>query len=151
VLRKLIKGVPDVTLVAIVDDITIVGPPDSVATVLQRAMTLLPPLGLKLSTPKSRLLLPSADQHLPQEHPLSTITVLRGAMPLLGSIVGLDRQAITDFALQKVKRHDPFFTALRHPQFKTQHAFLLLRASALPRMNLQNHSSSPSSTSVSTL
>jgi hypothetical protein len=125
--------------VAIIDDITLAGPVDQIAEAFKRAVTLLPDLGLQLSTQKTSLLWPSPS--IPPPLSLSSlaansdITLVQGAVPLLGSIVGLDKHAIRTFLRTKVDHHQEFFEALRCPRLPAQHALLLLRLSAHPRMN----------------
>jgi len=62
------------------------------------------------------------------------IHLVQGSLPLLGSVVGLDSSAIHTFLLTKVVHHQEFFEALRSPHLPAQHALLLLRLSAHPRM-----------------
>ena len=59
VLQHMVNGLTGLTLAAIVDDITIAGPPDKVAIALARAQELLPDLGLRISPAKSSLFWPS--------------------------------------------------------------------------------------------
>ena len=126
-----------VTILAIVDDITLIGPADDVAFAFARINSSLPALGLQLSGPKCAALLPTrfippSIAALARDH---KVDVLHGAMPLLGSMIGNDTKAISTFAEAKAERHAPFFQALQSPLLHTQHAMLLLRASAIPRMN----------------
>ena len=63
------------------------------------------------------------------------IPLLRGAVPLLGSMVGLDPVLRQESASKRVQSMEPFFQALLHPLFTTQASILLLRVCALPKLN----------------
>ena len=78
ILQHMVQGLPGVTLTAIVDDITVAGPPDKVAIALARAQQLLPALGLQLSLTKSSLFWPS---HLAVPHDVSDLASSHG-LPL---------------------------------------------------------------------
>jgi hypothetical protein len=122
-LNQITEGLDGVSLVAVVDDITIAGPLDKIQIALQRARDLLPPLGLQLSTSKSSILWPSLQLPTPSAllsfSTLTQIPVVRGALPLLGSMIGLDDLAISTFALDKANSHTPFSLALQHPRLRS--------------------------------
>ena len=114
-----------------------VGPIDQAATFFDRLSSLSPDLGLSLSLPKSSLLWPSSESPpgpICSWATTHSIPLLLGAAPLLGSIVGFDTARRQRFAAERVRSHEPFFQALRHPLLSTQAAFLLLRVCALPRL-----------------
>ena len=131
-------GLENVSIVAVVDDITIVGPPEGVITAFQRIHLRLPHLGLKLSGPKCSALLP---EPLPSFSSLSSqhhVTLHFGSMPLLGAMVGKDTKEISQFAINKVCNHLPLLQAITHPALRPQNAMLLI-----PRINFLCHILAP--------
>ena len=56
-------------------------------------------------------------------------------MPALGGIIGRDSDIILDWTLSQVKSHDRLFEAILHPSLPFQSALLMLRLSALPRVD----------------
>jgi hypothetical protein len=56
-------------------------------------------------------------------------------MPTLGGIIGFDTQVMVDWCLAQVKLHDRLFSAIIHPSLPSQSALLILRMSALPRLD----------------
>ena len=150
ILEEASHGLDDLTVSAYIDDIAAVGPLEQVSVFFERLTTLSPSLGLALSLPKSSILwrsdLPVPDciqrwtdgNHIP---------LVRGAVPLLGSMVGFDLDLRRQFASERVRSMEPFFQALRHPQFTTQAAFVLLRVCALPKFNFSCRTLSPRLTS----
>ena len=137
-LTKIAQGLQDTSLIAIVDDINIAGPVDQVSVALGRILKEFPGLGLSLSPAKSALLWAT---HTPTPQSLQTLSashdipIHAGSLPLLGSIVGSDTKAAMTFASSKAEAHSPFFHALTHESMPLQNAYLLLRSSAVPRLN----------------
>ena len=112
------------------------GPLEQISIFFERLEAFSPALGLSLSLPKSSLLWPS-DSQAPE--PVCVwaeskhIPLLRGAAPLLGSMVGRDPGLRQQFAVERARKMEPFFQALRHPLFTAQAAFILLRVCGLPK------------------
>ena len=137
-LTKIAQGLQGTSLIAIVDDINIAGPVDQVSVALGRILKEFPGLGLSLSPAKSALLWPT---HTPTPQSLQTLSashdipIHAGSLPLLGSLVGSDTKAAMTFASSKAEAHSPFFHALTHESMPLQNAYLLLRSSAVPRLN----------------
>ena len=108
------------------------------AAFFNRLSALSPALGLTISLPKSSILWAS-DSPVPEdvEHwaALHRVPIMRGAVPLLGSMVGLNPLLRQQSASDRVKSMEPFFRALLPPLFTTQATFLLLRVCALPKLN----------------
>ena len=131
------EGLSDLTISAYIDDIAVVGPLEQVAVFFDRLSASSPDLGLTLSLPKSSILWAS-DLQVPE--PVEdwanshSIPLVFGAVPLLGSMVGLDPLLRQQSASDRVKSMEPFFQALLHPLFTTQATFLLLRVCALPKL-----------------
>ena len=125
------EGLSDLSVSAYIDDIAVVGPLDQVAVFFDRLSTLSPALGLTISLPKSSILWAS-DSPTPDnvEHWASShhIPILRGAVPLLGSMVGLNPLLRQQSASDRVKSMEPFFWALLHPLFTTQATSLVARS-----------------------
>ena len=127
-----------------------VGPLEQGAVFFERLRTMSPSLGLALSLPKSSLLWPSdAPVPEPVQHWAagSGIPLVRGAVPLLGSMVGNNADLRRQAAAERVKSMEPFFRALRHPRFTVQAAFVLLRVCALPKFNFSCRTLPPRLTS----
>src|SRR5690606_34081282 len=55
ILKQAVEGLDNLSIIAVIDDITLVGPPDAVITAFRRIHQRLPPLGLRLSGPKCSL------------------------------------------------------------------------------------------------
>ena len=91
-----------------------------------------PQLSQLSSGPSPQIPTPNSVLSLSTKH---NTPVSQGALRLLGSIIGLDNNLIAKFSLEKADSHSQFFQAIQHPRLRTQHALLLLRACALPRMN----------------
>jgi len=138
ILERALDGLNGINVSAYIDDIAIVGPLEEVAEFYERLNSLSPGLGLTISLPKSSLLwasesqVPDVVEDWAHSH---HIPFLRGAVPLLGSMVGLDPQLRRQSASDRVRSMEPFFQALLHPLFTTQATFLLLRVCALPKLN----------------
>jgi hypothetical protein len=132
------KDIPGVTIVADVDDVNIVGPPDGVLLAFDNISLLSPPTGLTLCLPKNKVLwahfrpLPEA---LASQFLSRKLTPVLGAMETLGGIIGFDREIISNWCNTVVNSHNKFFDLLLHPSLSTQTAMLLLRYSALPRLH----------------
>ena len=140
ILEDAARGLPDLNVSAYIDDIAAVGPLDQVDIFFRRLVESAPTLGLALSLPKSSLLWSSpSSQPVPDairewaNH--RSIPLVCGAVPLLGSMVGQDPVLRQRFAADKVAALAPFFSALAHPRFTAQAAFILLRVCALPKFN----------------
>jgi len=120
------EGLGDLSVSAYVDDIAVVGPLDQVAAFFDRLSALSSALGLTISLPKSSVLWAS-DSPVPEdvEHwaDLHRIPIMRGAVPLLGSMVGLNPLLRQQSASDRVKSMEPFFRALLHPLFTPKPPF----------------------------
>jgi hypothetical protein len=150
ILEDASRDLDALTVSAYVDDIAAVGPLEQVSVFFERLSSLSPSLGLSLSLSKSSVLWPSdspVPTHIQRWTADSRIPLVRGAVPLLGSMVGLDSDLRLQFASERVKSMEPFFRALRHPRFTTQAAFVLLRVCALPKFNFSCRTLSPRLTS----
>jgi hypothetical protein len=124
--------VPEVTLVAIHDDLTIVGPLKHALRAFDCFAQLLQERGdLKLQPAKCRLLSPSlsAPCHtaIRQECESRSLTFLSGCMSLLGSYVGADDTTATAIVKDVVESCYPLLDALTHINMPSPFAMLLLR------------------------
>ena len=141
ILEEASQGLDDLTVSAYIGDIAAVGPLEQVSVFFERLNTLAPSLGLALSLPKSSILWPSnspAPDHIQRWAAGKCIPLVLGAVPLLGSMVGLDLDLRRQSASERVRSMEPFFRALEHPRFTAQAALLLLRVCALsPRLTLR--------------
>ena len=146
ILEQASDGLSDLTVSAYIDDLAVVGPLDQVSIFFERLSVLSHTLGLIISLPKSSLLWAS-DLQVPktvEEWATSChIPLIRGAVPLLGSMVGLDPLRRQQSASDRVKSMEPFFQARLHPLFTTQATLLLLRVCALPKFNFTCRTLSP--------
>jgi hypothetical protein len=69
--------------------------------------------------------------------------VITTVVELLGSPMGGDREAVQAQLLEIVRSHDRFFEGLQQPQVPLQTAYILLRASGIPRLNYTNRTAYP--------
>lgn len=127
-LEEASSGLSDLTASAYVDDIAVTGPLEQAAVFFQRLSAF-----------------PSRCQRWAEGH---SVPLIRDAVPLLGSMVGLDGESRRRSAADRVRKTEPLFRALRHPQFSTQAAFLLLRLCALPKFDFTCRTLPPRLTSA---
>jgi hypothetical protein len=124
--------VPEVTLVAIHDDLTIVGPLKHALRAFDYFAELLAARGdLKLQPTKCRLLAPAvlSPSHatIRQECESRSLAFLSGCMPLLGSYVGADDSTATAIVEDVVTSCYPLLDALTHVNMPSPFAMLLMR------------------------
>jgi hypothetical protein len=97
-----IAGLPDLCGVAVFDDFDLVGHPASVFTALDRLSDRVVPTGLQLRRDKCKVLWP---HKAPVPESLSAtvqsrgLSLVQGAMPTLGGIIGFDTQVMVDWCL----------------------------------------------------
>ena len=128
--------------VAICDDLTLVGPPEQVVAAFKfivensKART-----GLEVCIPKCSAFMPRPGQPTPEyfaglhaQHP-SFILQIGGAMPLVGSCIGLDDDARRAFVLDKVKSAIPLLKNILHSSISIQAAAIFLRTSVFTQLN----------------
>ena len=105
ILEEASQGLHDLTVSAYIDDIAAVGPLEQVSVFFERLSNLAPSLGLALSLPKSSVLWPSnspSPDHI-QRWAGKCIPLVLGAVPLLGSMVGLDLDLRRQSASERVR------------------------------------------------
>ena len=117
-----LRDVPDVRGVAIFDDFNLVGHPTSVLNVYDRLSQVIRPGGLQLRPDKCKVLWP----HIAPVSPELDAAILKrglslvyGAMPVLGGIVGLP-ELILEWTLTEVKSHSRLFDALPRVDYLTR-------------------------------
>ena len=138
ILEQASRDLTELSVSAYIDDLTAVGPLELVDVFFQRLITSTSSAGLTVSLPKSSLLWPSGQsvpEHVRRWATERSVPLACRAVPLLGSMVGLDSTLREHSAADRVTSMEPFLRALRHPSFTTQAAFLLLRVCALPKFN----------------
>jgi len=132
-LRAAQAQAPDVHIVAICDDVTLVGPVDSCMKVFdwmrENSQRL---TGLTVNTSKTKILSPTVAR-MPESIEAAAVSrsipLAVGQCALLGSVVGLDEPAKKKWVLNKIKEIQPKLQRLLHPGVKVQSALLLLRSS----------------------
>ena len=133
--EQALQQCPDVTGVAICDDLTLVGPAASVFRVYDWILANSQPLtGLSVQVAKTKVLYaPPASTPLPADIFVAAATrnlvVVRGATKLLGSVIGLDDNARRTFVDNKINAMAPTIQRLLTPGMPFQAATLLLRSS----------------------
>ena len=124
--------VPQVTLVAIHDDLTIVGPLQHAMKAFDYFTELLSQRGdLQLQPSKCRVLSPSSTSSIhtavQRECESRSLTFIQGCMPLLGGYVGTDDVIATTIVKDTVSSIYPLLDALSHAKMPSPFAMLLLR------------------------
>jgi hypothetical protein len=126
--------VPEVSLVAIHDDLTIVGQLKHVLKAFDYFAELLTQRGdLKLQPAKCRLLVPSTSTPghvctvIRQECDSRSLAFMSGCMPLLGSYVGADDITATAIVDEVVASCYPLLDALTHIDMPSHFAMLIMR------------------------
>ena len=147
-LSSAVAEAPDVTAVAIMDDFEFVGPHSQAVSVLDRLLVQSPDYGLVFQRTKSSMFWPRAS---PVPAMLSSacldrgLPVVRDGLPVLGSMVSLDRDYFREWILARVsKSHAQLFAFLADRLFPSHHAFVLLRSSLLPRLSFLSRVVPPS-------
>jgi hypothetical protein len=145
---KLQSLCPNVQLVAIHDDLSIVGESEHALQAIDVFNRLLLKRGdLQLQPQKCKILIPSNPSSLTAmsmsidsiktkctqlELPLQIVS---GCLPLLGGVIGDDDNACKQIVLEKVKSQEKLFYSIQHRRMPVQIAFHLLRSCFLPRLN----------------
>lgn len=145
-------GIPGVQhVVAVQDDLTVTGTVEGVTTVIDIVGDMERTHGLCLNRKKSRLFVHSTVGGKPapavqQLADRSGFQLLKsGCMPLLGSVVGTDEEAMKEEAFRTAFASiEPFFEAVECGALTAQQCFHFLRLSAAPRLNYLCRSLAPS-------
>ena len=125
----------------ICDDGTFVGEPRTIARVLDwMVKNCKPRTGLELRADKCEILQPlsarnpAADAAVADMVAKHNIKMHTDAMPLLGSVIGLDDAARRQFVLAKVNLVSQTLRKLEHPDISLQLATNMMRISVTPRL-----------------
>ena len=107
-----------VSAVAIMDDLTLTGPPAAVFQAFDRFVDLVRPLGIEVNTSKSKV---QQAAGAPSEHTVQAahrgLEVVRGNYKCLGGLVGVDDQAAVAWLEAKLAKQTPVTRALRDSRF----------------------------------
>ena len=141
------EGGKSVKCFAILDDFTIVGRPEAVVKAMDHFIKECDRVGLKINAQKTAILCPQLDDRYRSSvknrivrfnagfKEMSgmdfTVSEQRFA-PLLGSVIGRDEEGMSEWTVERVKKHEKFFTLL--PKLRAQIGTLLLRWSGVPRV-----------------
>ena len=143
-----VAGLPNVTAVAYLDDLQIIGDADSALQAFDRLASSLPNLSLTINPNKCKCLWPFPDRDPPSSLVTGlgarSITLREGFMEVLGGPIGLDEKAIELWCLDQIRVHDQFFALLRHPLLSSHYSLLLLKSSLRPRLNYVMRCTPPS-------
>ncbi len=134
--RKCVEAAASVTAVAIIDDLTLVGPVDQLKKAFEVLQSEMIKIGLLVNLPKTKLLLPR--DHATLHYGAETSAWLASAVfkqeaervELLGAVVGHNRAAMSRSVEDLVDKRKVFFDRLTDNRLTTQEAFALANASA---------------------
>ena len=128
-----------VSCTAIIDDITISGQPKDLRVFSDIFSSLLSPTGLSINSSKSCIL---AHQHLSAHsselHQLASslqTRITQGSVQHLGVIIGSDSSAMSRWAVNYASSCTSLFPFILHERMPIQHALLILRQAAAPRLS----------------
>ena len=126
-----------VRIVTYVDNIFLLGPLVQVTSAVDFLLTELAKCGLHSKDAPRALWCsgPTPPQHAITHCRDHKITLVTGALPILGSIVGIDAAAKSDFVRQKVEKHVTSFRLIRHHYVSSRVALLILSRCLSFRMN----------------
>lgn len=139
------------TLVAVMDDLKIIGTPSSVFPALDRFAAALPSLNLQLNRGKTKIQwpFPTSDAASPPDQVIwettrRGLTLVQGNAECFGASVGYDDNAARELAESVVRDTEELFSSLEPPQLtskersrlriRSQAAFHILKLCARPRM-----------------
>ena len=137
------QHIPQVKLVAVYDDLTIVGPQAHAFKAFDHFTQLLAQRGdLKLQYDKCRVLIPTpqaATDHtvtaaVQAQCTTRNLTLVHGCMSMLGGCVGSDDTMATHIASEAVQAVVPLLDALTHDKMPSQSALLLIRYCVISRL-----------------
>ena len=139
-LQSSLQDAPDSLLIAVHDDITIVGPPAAAHRVFARIVANVcgppepSPTDVQLNSIKSLVFCPIDEPRLIEAVSCFNLPVrVGGCLKLLGSLIGLDSHARTTACTDLVRgRMDKLVSVLLSPDISAQLFFILLRLCALP-------------------
>lgn len=143
-----------ITAVAIQDDITLIGPPSShLLQALKNLRNRAKEGGLQMNMSKTKLIWLHTDKDIEEEMDDTLIDAFkdegigieRGAMKLLGAVIGTDINEMKKIAEDIIIQHQLFFDRILSSHMCLQHGMILLRQCALPRINYLARTSSPNS------
>jgi len=127
--ERIAKAAANTIGVAILDDLSVVAPPEAVRAILDEAHAAVAADGLEINMRKTAYLWPHRD-----ELPDMPIAVYRGAASVLGVPVGNDIRGMVRLANDVAHSHSSFFTDLKSHKLSNQESFLLLRVCATPKL-----------------
>ena len=148
ILTKLKKSYPGVEVVAYLDDVSISGSPASVFSAFEQLCTDAERIGLAVQKDKCEVLTPSVGefkeelQQTIQRHGLT----LRGAFPLLGTVVGNNIDEMQKLVNEKVEGWKKALQLLAYEEIPTQLALLVGRWTMTLKPNMLARSLPPSIT-----
>jgi hypothetical protein len=130
-------AIPGVTVMALVDDVHIVGHPADVAQSFDIFVKKAELAGLDVGYAKTKLLLPRPQDQVSIVPPHPQIKVVHHAMETLGAPIGYGKE-YEAFAInhveQVIKTHDALIEILKDSQLPAQEAMYILRLCVQPRL-----------------
>ena len=142
-LEEAVVNLPNMTAVAYLDDVFLVGSGSSVVTAYDRLTQSLPVVGLHVNSQKSSCLWPFLVRKPPPQLHFDLanrgIPLIEGFMEILGAPIGWDDRAIADWCRVRVQENHSFFEQLGSPLISGHHALLLLKSSLRPKLNYLNN------------
>jgi hypothetical protein len=146
-LKALRAGQGQVKAFAILDDITLIGPPPAVLDSVRELRAAAEEIGLFLQPAKSQFIWFQDEQMEADVTSLMAdlgVPVITDATIIVGTPVGIDRHKIVHLLQETVQEHHRFFAAIKHPDLANDIADRLLLLSGIPRLNFLLRTVEPS-------
>jgi hypothetical protein len=151
IFESVLKSHPEVRGAAILDDFTIVGPPEFIIEVYQKLEDVAGTINLEIQHRKCQFIYfhsfaEKLSDKVNEFATLKGIPIADKAFLLLGSVIGVDRDIIQQLLTSKVENtiNDTLFRLLNHPKMPVQLAMIFLAKSAIQRLQYLARTMPPS-------
>ena len=140
--KAIIASKNRVTGVSVLDDLTIVGPPEDAGRAYLELERLASRYGMKLQRDKGKVLWPHASA-VPSAVLDLKLPVVTGATMILGVMIGLDEKATSARLVAELDSERKMLGLLGHASMPKQVALLMLRSCAAPRFGYTTRTHPP--------
>ena len=148
-LAKIKDSHKDIEIVAYLDDVSITGKSESALSAFEQICSEASGIGLAVQREKCEVLIPNVggmNEQLLNAVSKHGLRAQKGALPLLGSVVGHDRSEMKKLVDEKVKGWEKALALLAHEEMPTQLALLVGRWTMTHKPNMLARSLPPSIT-----